>query len=102
MDSYRCSWALQRDNPRAYSCQSADTCCSEEAAQLSEIHLPADLTCHLQMFGPQMKEGVTSRLLTALQRTFDTQYALPHYVINVTATAAQGAAVQYVTPNGEA
>jgi hypothetical protein len=60
---------------------------------------PAFARC-LQMFGPQMKEGVSSHLLSALQRTFDAQYALPHYVINVTAAPAQGPAIDYVTPNG--
>ena len=56
----------------------------------------------VQIFGPQMRGGVTSHLLSGLQRSFDAQYALPHYIINVTATAAKGPTVQYVTPNGEA
>lgn len=70
----------------------------------SATHAPNNIvsTIRLQIFGPQMKGGVTSPLLSALQRTFETQYALPHYIINVTATSAAGPAVQYVTPNGEA
>lgn len=47
-----------------------------------------------------MAAGATPKLLSALQRTFNTQYALNHFVTNVSVTSAMSANVVYVLANG--